>query len=82
MSDGTIPSVAFRTCTAIHSRPLAEWMVEIVSQSSSIVGLPARSDVDRGGSKAKSAATSERRELFAAPATRESKSTSRTLESG
>ncbi len=43
---------------------------------------PARSDVDRGGSRAKSAATSESREAFAAPATRESRSTRRTLASG
>ena len=56
--------------------------MEIVNQSSSMVGLPARSDVDRGGSRAKSAATSESREAFAAPATRESKSTRRMLESG
>ena len=56
-------------CTTSHSRPLAECTVERTSQSSSIDGGPARSPVERGGSSARSAATSDSRARRAAAAT-------------
>ena len=38
-----MPSAAWMRCTACHSSPLAEWIVDSVSQSSSRWGGPARS---------------------------------------
>ena len=35
MSDGMLPSDAWMTCTAFHSPPLAEWIVERIRKSSS-----------------------------------------------
>ena len=40
MSLGIIPSAAWITCTTSHSRPLAEWIVDSTSQSSSSSGGP------------------------------------------
>ena len=47
MSVGIMPSAAWITCTTSHSRPLAEWIVDSTSQSSSSSGGPARSPVRR-----------------------------------
>ena len=49
MSEGKLPSEAFSRCTTSHSSPLAEWTVEMTSQSSSISGGPARSPRRAGG---------------------------------
>src|SRR5450759_2743854 len=54
ISDGMQPSTTFRTRTAFHSCPFAEWIVDKTVYSSSRIGAPARPLVASGGSRVSS----------------------------
>ena len=74
------PSTHDSTCTAVHSCPFAEWIVDSVSQSSSRYGAPASALVAAGGSSVSSVRKRSRDAYVSA--TRRSASRSRARLSG
>ncbi len=55
-----MPSARWMTCTTSHSPPLAEWMVDRVSQSSSSCGRPGQVAGRLGGSRVRSVSRTAR----------------------